>query len=93
MGNQERTWVVEQVYREALAVQVALGDELTAERVTVTPVICAIGGVAWFERTIGGVRVTDGKHLARLLADRPAVFDDERVQRIARLADQRLRAS
>lgn len=71
----------------------ALGDELTAQRVTVTPVICALGGVAWFERTVAGVHVTDGKHLARLLADRPVVFDDERAQRIARLADQRLRAS
>lgn len=79
------------VYREALAVQVALGEELTAERVTVTPIICAIGGVARSGGTAGGVHVTDGKRLARLLAARPTVFDDETVQRLARLADRRLR--
>jgi hypothetical protein len=91
VGDFDRTWVLEQVYREALAVQVALGEELTAQRVTVTPVICAIGGMTRSERTASGVHVTDGKRLARLLADRPRVFDDETVQRIARLADQRLR--
>jgi hypothetical protein len=91
VGNYDRTWVIQQVYREALAVQVALGDELTTQRVTVAPVICAIGGVAWFERAISGVHVTDGKHLARVIADRPTVFDDDTVQRIAGLADRRLR--
>ena len=58
---------------------------------TVTPVLCAIGGVAWLERIAAGVHVTGGKGLARLIADRPVVFDDEQVQRLARLADRRLR--
>jgi hypothetical protein len=91
VGKYDRTWVVEQVYRHALAVQVALGEELTTQGVTVTPVICAIGGVTGVERTASGVHVTDGKRLADLLAERPVVFDDETVQRIARLADRRVR--
>lgn len=37
VGEHERTWAVEQLYREAMAVQLALGEELTAHRVTVTP--------------------------------------------------------
>jgi hypothetical protein len=91
VGDYDRTSVVKQVYRLALAVQVALGEELTKQRVTVTPVICAVGGMARFDRMAGGVHVTEGKGLARLLSDRPIVFDDEAVQRIARLADERLR--
>jgi hypothetical protein len=91
VGDHDRSWVIQQVYREALAVQVALGEELSAQRLTVTPVLCAIGGVALGSRMAAGVHVTDGKHLARLIADRPAVLDDDAVQRMARLADQRLR--
>ena len=93
VGEHDRTWVVQQVYREALAVQVALGEELTKERITVTPVICAIGGVGSSDRVVSGVHVTDGKGLAKLLANRPAVLDEEAVQRIARLADRHLRAA
>ena len=92
VGNHDRTWVLHQVYREALAVQVALGEELTKERITVTPIICAIGGVGASERLVSGVHVSDGKGLARLIANRPVVLDDEAVQRIARLADRHLRA-
>jgi Nuclease-related domain len=91
VGDHDRTWVVQQVYREALAVQVALGEELTKERITVTPVICAIGGVASIQKVASGVHVTDGKGLARLLAERPQILDEEAVQRIARLADRHLR--
>ena len=91
VGDNDRSWVVAQVYRQSLAVQVALGELLTAHRVTVTPVLCAIGGVMSGESTIGGVHVIDGKRLARLLLDRPSVFDDEAVQQLARLADQRFR--
>lgn len=92
VGNYDRTWVVDQVYREALAVQLALGEELTKARITVTPVICAIGGVASFQKLVSGVHVSDGKGLAKLLADRPTLLDEEAVQRIARLADRQLRA-
>jgi hypothetical protein len=91
VGDYDRTWVVGQIYREALAVQLTLGDELTSRRVTVTPLLCAIGGATVSGGMAGGVRVVDGKHLARTIADRPPVFDDEQVQSLARLADQRLR--
>jgi hypothetical protein len=91
VGEHDRSWVIEQVYREALAVQVALGEELTRHRVKVTPILCAIKGVVPKAGIAGGVHVVDGKRLARLVTDRPTVFDDEAVQRLARLADQRLR--
>jgi hypothetical protein len=91
VGEHDRSWVIEQVYREALAVQVALGEELTRHRVKVTPILCAIKGVVPKAGIAAGVHVVDGKRLARLVTDRPTVFDDEAVQRLARLADQRLR--
>lgn len=91
VGSHDRTWVLEQVYREALAVQLALGEELTARRVTVVPIICALGGVSGSQRVASGVHVTDGRSLARLVSDRPHVFDDESVQQLARLADDRIR--
>ena len=91
VGDRDRTWAVEQTYREALAVQVALASELNSQRITVTPIICAIGGVTGNGRVIGGVEISGGKGLARLIQERPAVFDDDTVQRLARLADERLR--
>jgi hypothetical protein len=91
VGEYNRTWVVAQIYREALAVQVTLGDELTAHRVTVTPILCAIGGASLGGGMSGGVYVVAGKDLARTIAERPVVFDDAQVQLLARVADQRLR--
>lgn len=91
VGDRDRSWVIQQVYREALAVQVALGEELTAQRLTVTPILCAIGGVSFGGKMAAGVHVTDGKRLLGLIADRPSVLDDEAIQRLARLADRRLR--
>jgi hypothetical protein len=90
VGEHDRSWVIDQIYREALAVQVALGDELTRHRVTVTPILCAITGVTG-AREARGVQISDGRRLARLIAEKPTVFDDETVQRVARLADSRLR--
>jgi hypothetical protein len=44
-GGSDRTWAIEQTYREALAVQLALSDELTALRITVASVSCLPGGI------------------------------------------------
>lgn len=91
VGDYDRTWVVAQVYREALAVQLTLGEELTKHRVTVVPVLCAIGGASLGGGMSGGVHVVAGKDLARTISSRPPVLDDTQVQQLARLADQRLR--
>ena len=91
VGDNDRSWVVEQVYRGAVATQIALSDELNPVRLTVTPVLCAIGGIARGVGAPSGVQVVDGRGLARLVAEGPVVLDDEQVQRLARLADRRLR--
>ena len=54
VGNSNRTWAIDQLYRESIAVQIALGAELNKARVTVTPVLCAIGGVASSEGQAAG---------------------------------------
>lgn len=87
----DRTHVLREVSQRAIAVQVALGEVLTVERATVTPVLCAIGGLGVHDATGAGVLLTDGNGLARLIAERPTVLRDDTVQRIARLADQRMR--
>ena len=92
VGEHDRTWAVEQLYREALAVQLALGDELTANRVTVTPILCALGGIArGAARMISGVAIADARTLAGLLRDRPVIFDNEQILALAKAADDRLR--
>jgi ssDNA-binding Zn-finger/Zn-ribbon topoisomerase 1 len=90
VGDRDRSNVVEQVYRNAIATQIALGDELTPARLTVVPVLCAIGGTS--SSGFGsGVHIVDGGGLSKLISDRPALLDEEQVARLARLADARLR--
>jgi nuclease-like protein len=91
VGNSNRTWAIDQLYREAIAVQIALAPELNRARVTVTPVLCAIGGVASSEREASGVHITNGKRLSRFILERPSVFDDPTVRRIVELAERELR--
>jgi hypothetical protein len=90
-GESDRTWVIEQTYREALAVQLALSDELTALRITVASIICVPGGIRGGRRVVSGVTLSTGKDLARLIKERPDVLDSEAVDRLARLAHKRLR--
>jgi hypothetical protein len=92
VGEHDRTWVIRQVYREALAVQMALAEELAKERLTVTPILCAIGGVASGQKVASGVQVTSGPRLADVLTRGSQVLDDERVQELVRAADRSLRA-
>lgn len=92
VNDHDRSWVLDQVYREAIAVQIALADELNANRLTVTPVIAIHGtGVPRFNATVAGVTLVAGKALAAHLRDRPALLGAEAVPRIARAADRAFR--
>jgi hypothetical protein len=92
VGDNDRTWVVEQVYREAIAVQIALGEVLNERRITVRPILCALGGVPRLgAKSVSGVTITDGKDLASLLVGRPQILSADDVQRLAGLADERLK--
>ena len=91
VGGYRRDKIVDQVYREAVAVQVALGASVTKLGLTVTPVICLHRGeLPFFNKTVRGVRLASGRQLARLLRTGEARLTAEQVQTLAREADRLL---
>lgn len=83
--------MVDQVYREAAAVEVALGRALMALGVSVTPVICVHRAeLPFLNKTVRGVRLASGRQLVRLLRSGDAVLSAEQVQELAREADRLL---
>jgi hypothetical protein len=91
IGESDRTWAIEQLYREAIAIQIALGEILNRERITITPILCAVGGVSSSEGSASGVYVTNGKGLARFILGRGRVLEPSTVRALAQLAERRLR--
>jgi len=84
--------MVDQVYREATAVQVALRESLTRLGLTVTPVICLHRGeLPLFNKTVRGVRLASGRQLVRLLRGGEARINAEEVRALAAEADRLLR--
>jgi hypothetical protein len=84
--------MVDQVYREATAVQVALGTSLARLGLKVTPVICLHRGeLPWFNKTVRGVRLASGRQLVRLLRGGEARINPEDIRALAAEADRLLR--
>jgi len=86
--------MIDEVKREALAVQTALAKELAARGWMVTPVICVHrADLPWLRSEVAGVRIVSGKDLVKRLreADHPLAPAD--VERLAALAAARLRAA
>lgn len=76
--------IVDQVVREAAAVQVALREPLAGHGLSVTPVICLHRAeLPWFNKTVRGVRLASGRQLVRLLRDGDRRLGPEDVQRLA----------
>lgn len=91
IADNERQNVVEEVYREALATQIALGERLNHLRLTVTPILCIHGSrVPWLDTKVAGIRLFSGREL-RKIADGPAVLSVDQVQELAQLANKALR--
>jgi hypothetical protein len=92
IGGYRQDKIVDQVYREAAAVQVALGRELASLGVVVTPVICIHRAeLPFFNKTVRGVRLASGRQLARLLRDGDARISAEQVLDLAVDAERLLR--
>jgi hypothetical protein len=91
VGESDRTWAIDDLYRETIAVQIALADVLNQQRVTVTPILCAVGGVASSRASASGVHVTNGNDLSKFILAAPVVFDDATVRQLVDLAEHRLR--
>ena len=84
--------IVDQVYREATAVQAALHDLLDPLQLTARPVICLHRTeLPWFNKTVRGVRLASGRQLVRLLRSGEPGLSPEQVQTLASEMRQRLR--
>ncbi len=91
IGGRPRDRIVDQVYREAAAVQVVLRDLLDPLHLTVQPVICLHEAeLPWFNKTVRGVRLASSRQLQRLLRSGEDRLDPEMVQRLAAQVDRRL---
>ena len=84
--------MIDEVKREALAVQTALAKELAAPGWMVTPVICVHrADLPWLRSEVAGVRIVSGKDLVTHLRKADQVLSPADVERLAALAAERLR--
>jgi len=84
--------MIDEVKREALAVQTAFADEIAAHGWTVSPVICVHrADLPWFQSEVAGVRIVSGKDLVTRLRMADRVLSPADVERLAALAGARLR--
>lgn len=91
IADTERHNIVEQVYREAIATQIALGDALNRLRLTVTPILCIHGArIPWLDKRVGGIALYSAREV-RHIADGPKVLGPDQIQQLAQLADRQLR--
>ena len=89
-GRRKNGWI-DEVNREAMAVQTALGAELAALGLTVTRVICVHrADLPWFKSEVRGVRVVSGKDLISRLRKAVPILSPADIERLAALADARL---
>jgi hypothetical protein len=89
VNGQRRDRAVDQVYKEAVAVQIALGDRLTSLAVTVVPVLCFHRAkLGWTEKAVRGVRILDGRRLANVLRVGDRRLSEEQIQSLAAEVDR-----
>ncbi len=69
--------------------QIALGERLSSLGLTVTPVLCLHRAkLGWFEKSLRGVRIVDGRGLAKLVRGGDARLSDEQVRSLATELDR-----
>ena len=94
IGKWPQDRAIDQVYKEAVAIQVALRDLLDPLGLTVTPIICLTNAdMPWFNKTVRGVRLASGRQLVRALREAEPRLDGDAVQALAAEANRRLRAN
>jgi Nuclease-related domain len=92
VAGRRKTGMIEEATREALAVQIALADEIDAHGYHVTPIICVHrADLPWFGSEVGGVRIVSGKDLVKRLRKADVVLSPDDVDRLAGLTAARLK--
>jgi hypothetical protein len=90
--DRDRQGMVQQVYREAFAVQQIVGELLAPFNTMVRPVLCIHGTrTPRLDHSVAGVQVASGGQLAQLLGDGPKLLDSVIVQKVAAAVDRSLR--
>ena len=92
IGGRATTPVVEDTYREAVAVQIAMADTLGPAGLTVQPIICVHGvHQRLLEDEVQGLRIVSGEELAPFVRRQPVLLGAEAIQSIAAATERRLR--
>jgi hypothetical protein len=92
VAGRRKTGMIDEVKREALAVESALAEEIAANGWTVSPIICVHrADLPMFRSEVAGVRIVSGKDLVKRLRTADRVISPADVERLATLADARLR--
>ncbi len=90
VADRDRQNIVDEVYREAIAAQIALSEYMNRARLTVSPILCIQGArVPWLDKHVAGIRLFSAREL-KGIADGPSVLGADQVQELAALADKRL---
>ena len=91
VAGRRKTKMIDEVKREALAVQTAFADEIAAHGWTVSPVICVHrADLPMFRSEVAGVRIVSGKDLVKRLREADHLLAPADVERLAALAAARL---
>lgn len=92
IGGRQQDRIIDQVYRQATAIQIALGTHSAGTGLTVTPVICLHRGeLPFFDKTVRGVRLASGRQLVRLLREGEQRLSAHDVERVAGVASRLFR--
>lgn len=87
IGGRRQDRIVDQAYREATAIQVALAAQVPGLAVAVTPIICLHRGeLPFFNKRVRGVRLASGRQLVRLIRSAEERLSPDEVQRLADVA-------
>lgn len=90
-GRRKNDWI-DEVNREAAAVTNALTEELVAHGWAVNPVIVVHrADLPWFKSEVRGVRIVSGKDLVSRMRKADPILSPSDVDRLASVADARLR--
>jgi hypothetical protein len=91
-GSCRTPQTVEEAKREALAVAVALGDDLERRRLKVRPILCVHrADLPFFGSSAQGVSIVDGRGLVKTLRKAPRRLEPADVLALASLASDRFR--
>lgn len=88
VSGRKRTGIIEQAWREAVAVQAALAPELARLALDVIPILCIHGAeLPWSRTTVQGVRVCGARELRGVLGKGETRLTPDDVDRLVKLSE------